>query len=316
MNGADFEFDVAFSFHSLDEGLATELSDLLQDRFKTFLYSKKQEILAGADGEEVFGAVFGQNSRCVVIFYRKEWGETPFTRIEQTAIRNRAFNEGYDFTLFIPTEKPPDVPSWVPRMRLWFGMERFGLRGAAAVIEARLQELGGEPRAESVSDRAARFQRARELDAAKRQFRESDFGVREARAAYQQLTSSLEDRCAKIASAHDGLRHLKITIIDEFRLLSGLGLFMSIRWRVQFNNSLDGSALIVETYDGVPRLPGLVSWDKPKKLYALEYDYALVGIDRHAYVQRTDKGRALTADELAEHLLRLYMDASERHKPR
>ena len=28
--------------------------------------------------------------------------QTPFTRIEQTAIKNRAFNAGYDFTLFIP----------------------------------------------------------------------------------------------------------------------------------------------------------------------------------------------------------------------
>jgi hypothetical protein len=38
------------------------------------------------------------------VFYRQEWGETPFTRIEQTAIRNRAFHEGHSFTLFVATE--------------------------------------------------------------------------------------------------------------------------------------------------------------------------------------------------------------------
>ena len=166
MTGPNFEFDVAFSFHSLDESLVTQLNDLLQDRFKTFLYSKNQEILAGTDGEEIFNSVFGEMARCVVVFYREEWGETPFTRIKQTAIRNRAFDVGFDFTLFIPTEKTPNVPPWLPKTRLWFGLDRFGLTGAAAVIEARIQELGGEPRVESITDRAARLQRARDLDEA------------------------------------------------------------------------------------------------------------------------------------------------------
>ena len=51
-NAGDFEYDIAFSFLAEDEMLATQLNDLLQDRFKTFLYSKQQEKLAGTDGEE------------------------------------------------------------------------------------------------------------------------------------------------------------------------------------------------------------------------------------------------------------------------
>jgi hypothetical protein len=72
MAESDFKFEVAFSFHSLDEGLATQANDLLQDRFKTFLYSKRQEMLAGTDGEETFNAVYGGQARCVVVFCRKE----------------------------------------------------------------------------------------------------------------------------------------------------------------------------------------------------------------------------------------------------
>ena len=56
MANPEFEYDVAFSFHSLDEGLAAELNDLLQDRFKTFLYLEQQKVLAGTDGEETFRA--------------------------------------------------------------------------------------------------------------------------------------------------------------------------------------------------------------------------------------------------------------------
>jgi hypothetical protein len=71
-----YEYDVAFSFMSQDEALATEINDLLQDRLKTFLYSKKQEELAGTDGEETFNRVFAEKSRVVVVLYRSDWGKT------------------------------------------------------------------------------------------------------------------------------------------------------------------------------------------------------------------------------------------------
>jgi hypothetical protein len=58
-----FKFDVAFSFLAQDEGLATELSDLLQDRMSIFLYSRRQEDVAGTDGEKTFNAVFGVEAR-------------------------------------------------------------------------------------------------------------------------------------------------------------------------------------------------------------------------------------------------------------
>ena len=130
-----FTYDVAFSFHSLDEALATQLNDRLQDRYKTFIWYERQDILAGSDGEATFNSVYGEKARFVVAFYRKEWGETPYTRIEQTAIRNRAFHDGYDFTLFIPTDPPPSYPKWLPITRLYLSLDKFGLDGAAAVIE-------------------------------------------------------------------------------------------------------------------------------------------------------------------------------------
>ena len=107
----EFKYDVAFSFCEEDEADATRLNDLLQDRLSTFLYSKKQEALAGTDGEETFSRVFAEEARVVVIFHRAKWGTTPWTRIEETAIRNRAFQKGYDFTLFIPREEPPKMPA-------------------------------------------------------------------------------------------------------------------------------------------------------------------------------------------------------------
>ena len=61
-----WKYAIAFSFLQQDEGLATQLNDLLQDRFRTFLYSKAQERLAGADGQQIFTDVFGSETRTVV----------------------------------------------------------------------------------------------------------------------------------------------------------------------------------------------------------------------------------------------------------
>ena len=96
-----YEYDVAFSFLNTDENIAIKLNDLLSGRFNTFIYSEKQAELAGKDGEEKFNEVFGRQARVVVVLYRNEWGTTKWTRIEMTAIKNRAFEYGYDFTSVI-----------------------------------------------------------------------------------------------------------------------------------------------------------------------------------------------------------------------
>ena len=62
-----FAYDVAFSFLAEDEGLANELNGLVRDRLATFLYSERQAILAGTDGESTFGEVFARQARTVVV---------------------------------------------------------------------------------------------------------------------------------------------------------------------------------------------------------------------------------------------------------
>src|ERR1017187_8158044 len=170
MDERKYEYDVAFSFLAQDEPIAVQLNDLLQSRLRTFVYSGRQDEVAGTDGEKTFNAVFGEQSRLVVVLYRNGWGQTPWTRIEETAIRNRAFDQGYDFVKFVPLDENLSVPKWLPRTQLWLGLKRWGAAGAVSVIEARVQELGGEPHEESVQERAARFERSRKFSEERRQF--------------------------------------------------------------------------------------------------------------------------------------------------
>ena len=154
-----YDFDVAFSFLKEDEHIVSLVNDLIQDRIKTFIYSKNQEGLVGFDGEEKFHEVFSRKARLVVIFYRENWGQTPWTRIEMTAIKNRSLDQGYGFTIFVPLDKSP-LPIWLPRTIIWFNFERWGQTGLAGTIESKLSETGIEIRkVETAADFAARKKR-------------------------------------------------------------------------------------------------------------------------------------------------------------
>ena len=58
----EFEYEVAFSFNAMDEGIAAQLNDLLSPRLKTFIYSERQREIAGTDGQESFSNVYGKGS--------------------------------------------------------------------------------------------------------------------------------------------------------------------------------------------------------------------------------------------------------------
>jgi hypothetical protein len=116
MSSTDYEFDIAISFHTADQALARQFANEINHRFKTFIFMDEQERLAATNGETAFNEIFEKKARIVVVFIRKEWGETKFTRVERDAIQNRSHRQAYEaFTIFIPTDEPKALPPWVPK---------------------------------------------------------------------------------------------------------------------------------------------------------------------------------------------------------
>ena len=74
---SDYKYAVAISFLSQDEPLALELYGRLSQQLAVFVYSKKQEDLAGTNGIDSFRVAFGSQARLIVVLYRDGWGETP-----------------------------------------------------------------------------------------------------------------------------------------------------------------------------------------------------------------------------------------------
>tara|TARA_R110000787_G_scaffold286394_1_gene404609 strand:- start:5099 stop:6037 length:939 start_codon:yes stop_codon:yes gene_type:complete len=310
MDKDNYKYDVAFSFLAKDEMLATELNDLLQDRLTTFLYSKKQEELAGTDGEKTFNSAFGEQASLVAVLYREGWGDTPWTRIEQTAIKNRAFNEGYDFVIFIPLDQPASVPKWLPKTQLWVGLERWGKTGAASVIEARVQELGGSPHIETVEEQAKRLERAINFKKEKEQFLRSHEGVNRSNEEFSGLGDELE-RLVETAKSSASAIDYSIKRANREIAVLGAHAGLGISWQYHYANSLEDAKLDVALWQGHPPFPGTRHYHKPRKRNSLSFKFGLLQPGTPGWTIDYPEKREFDTKALAENILKFYMNDAE-----
>ena len=309
----DYKYDLAFSFTFQDEGVATQLNDLLAPKMKTFIYYDRQKDLAGTDGQETFSAVYGAKARCVAILYRPEWGTTRWTRVEMDAIKHRYLNDGWNFATFIATVENPVMPPWLPQQRLYASLPRFGVASAAAVLEARVTEQGGQAHEESVIDRAARFKREQEFRDEAEQFQRSERGVQAARAAFAEFSAALE---AAVAALKPSIPQIDFQESQGYRIVQGLyPTNMIANFRTRYANALDEAKMEINLYKGFPDIPGYRgSISQASTLKSMKLQYRLVGPGRAAYVTADAKALEFTPTQLAEVALKFYMDVAEKQK--
>lgn len=313
MAQTEYEFEVAFSFLSEDEHLAEQLHNLLAERLTVFLYSKRQEEIAGTDGEETFGKVFREQARIVVVLYRPGWGETPWTRIEETAIRNRGYDEGYDFVLFIPLEQSAPVPKWLPKTQLWVDLERWGPNGAASAIEIRVQQSGGSPRRESLEEKAGRLKREIDTSEKRKQFLSSDAGVRAAKEELRTLQGQLEAQVAVIREKAGFDLTIECQGNEASLLSTKFGL--AVDWTGSYANTLEGSSLDVTLFLGrTPRTGMIFPFDKPKKLRHREFHFEGNYLGPNGW-QEARRPEFLSTERLAELCVTILIEAEHSDKP-
>ena len=207
------------------------------------------------------------------------------------------------------------MPPWLPKTRLYVGLQRWGVQAAAAVIEARVAERGGNPRDETVEERAARFARAADL----RQRQETVSAKRSRRECSASSIRAIlgRDRRKVPGDLSNWYYKLEAKRSQRYRILSGLYPCNTIcSFQPHYSNSLNDALLHVDIYKGFPTLPGIIgSAREPKKLKSQRYGYQLLRPDYHAWVGIDENGREFTPEQLADHILRTYMDIAERTKP-
>src|SRR5579859_2521122 len=108
------KYDVALSFLSADEPTAGAIYDRLREGLEVFFFPRRQEALAGTDGLESMRTPFLNESRVVVVLYRAPWGKTPWTGVEETAIKEGCLKHGWHRLFFVVLDKTSTLPIWLP----------------------------------------------------------------------------------------------------------------------------------------------------------------------------------------------------------
>jgi hypothetical protein len=152
----DFDYDLAISFLARDEPLALQIREALP-ALRVFVYSKAQEEVAATDGIETFSEVFRHRARLLLVLCRSGWAKTPWTRVEETAIKDRCLESGWDQLLFVRLERGGDIPRWVPDSYIYLDFQSFGMADLIGVVKAKLAKLGVDLRPPSAAEHAARL---------------------------------------------------------------------------------------------------------------------------------------------------------------
>lgn len=242
VHGHDFTYDVAISFLMQDAGLASAINDKLSEGLKTFFFPRSQEELAGTDGMESMREPF-LRSRLNVVLYRPKWGHTPWTGVEAEAVKDACLENQYKNLFVLVVEPTHDFPIWVPNNHVRFNYADYGLEQATGAIKSRVQERGGEYQPLTPL-RKAELLRAEQEYQWDRSSMSSQEGIRAIRSEAENLMREIERQIGDInAHGHEGY---ECEANQQFCIVRSDQVGMIVRWKQQYGNSLDGSAIEVE----------------------------------------------------------------------
>ncbi|MEO5799632.1 MAG: hypothetical protein ABIZ70_06940 [Gemmatimonadales bacterium] len=299
------DYDVAFSYLAEDEALANTLSSRLRERYSVFHFPEAQKEIAGRDGIEVFGRVFGRDARVCVVLYRSTWGHTKWTRIEETAIKERALEQGWEFLLVISLDGGQS-PVWLPKTKIWLGYEAYGADAAIGAIDSKIAEAGGVPVTESPGDKARRIGELSERRQAREVFLACSRGLVLAGDEVRHLQTHLERHVSEIVRAPGmaGVRFIGAT--TSVTAVSSPALSVSFGWHTPFQSSLHDAALTVRYYDGLylPQAYG----GGPQLIEEHVYIFSLGSDDEPQWMQLHDS-QLISTVALANAALHRIIDA-------
>jgi len=302
----DRKYDVAISFLSQDEPLARSLYEQLSENLSVFIFSKRQEEIAGTNGLETFRLAFRSQSRVALVLYRDRWGQTPWTRVEEQAITDRMLHEGWKFLLFVRIDPDSSNPPWIPENAMYLDYAKYGAELVGA-IKLRVQELGGELKVETAAGKARRM-KAIAYEKAERDWKLTQEAPTAAPAEWAQLRRLLDGKLAEIKPDFE----LQNEAHEQYIIRTTLA---TLRLHPRFIPATL-SQIVVETYIGrllfrdelrtQMYLPG----DGPQQVatttYFFDYDAA------YGWCWRDEKGEFSATESLCELLLKRLLEIHQK----
>lgn len=311
----DYKYDVAISFLSENEQIARELHQRLSPNFRVFAYFNRQEVLAGTDGLESFRQVFYEQSRLVVVLYKNGWGETPWTRVEEAAIKDRCLKMGWNGLLFIMVDETSRPPVWLPETNIRLHLANYGIEQAAGAIKSCIESLGGQLQKEDPVDSAKRLQRELEARANRRRLLTCYEGVQEAGKQVEKVHGEIRSLVEKIRTDSAGLK-LEAGSDDDMTVITTGRVSLVVYWRPSYANTLEHSPLLVREFNGRvlrPQQRGrFITFGEPELLAEHEFDPDLTADQGWCWRSRFAPERHFTSSEVSEFCIKLFLKLVDR----
>jgi TIR domain len=303
--------DVSISFLAKDEPFAAELYAKLEQTLKVFFFPRQQEELAGTDGLESMRTPFLE-SRVAVILFRQPWGETPWTRVEETAIKDRCLAKGWNSLLFVTLDKPSPLPVWLPNTHIRFSSQDYPVEELVGAVKARVQENGGEISKPNALVTAKRIRAEAELrDDEKRFFRDHPFISQTVK---PQVNALLNEIVRKAREVCDSINYsIDPQIRDGQCVIPYGGISLHVHWKQQFINVIEDAELRVRSLGNRLFLPGEthINTREPRELSRRTFRPKL-DFNRNLRWVAADTKQLLNDDDVVEEAIKQFLQLVDR----
>lgn len=303
------KYDVAISFLSRDEPIATPLYDRLSDGLRVFFYPRSQEALAGTDGLDSMRRPFVDESRVVVVLYREPWGNTEWTRVEETAIKDRCLKHGWESLFFMTLDKGAKLPKWLPRTHVRLSYENFGLEQAVGAIKARVQELGGEIVPVNAETRAKLVQaEAKYLAERKDCFSSLGWIKENVYPTLREACTEIERLCRRL----DVGLNVKAGAAQTHCVMTDGRVSVAVVWVQPYSNIIDAHVyLAARRFRGRVALPDerfIYPFGGPKPLGETRFSVELSRTRELRWAEDQKSETLMTTSEVADKCVRIFLD--------
>jgi hypothetical protein len=306
------EYDVAISFLAKDEPIAATIHDRLTSDLKVFFFPRNQEELAGTDGLESMRTPFLTGSRVNVVLYRDGWGQTPWTRVEQSAIEDACLNRGWSTLFFIMLEKSSRLPIWLPDTYVRFNLDDYGIDQAVGAIKARVQSVGGVIERPSAKADALRVRREQQFLADRDGlFRDRRWITETVLPTVKTLFATIDRKGKEIQRETEiGFR----SGANERRcVLTNDRVSLHVAWRQEFVNTISNADITATEFHGDLPLPVEHSiGPPPPKLKQHRFRPELSITRDLCWVDEARPTELLSTDDLADKCVRIFLDLVRR----
>lgn len=299
-------YDIAISFLQQDEKLAWQIHDELSASYSVFVYSKKREEVGATDGLDTYRAIFSKKAKVVVVLYRSNWGNTPFTALEESAIKDFCLRNQYRNLVFVKLDKTPN-PSWLPETHIWIDFDLYKLAGTIGVINLRAQEAGLVIKHQSALDRAKVAER-RQQAAANRDIALRTNGGEAAGNLILILFNSIKIKTLEIATEVPSLG-LQCEWRSNELVVRGTSRSLRVVYRQTYSNIIEDVPLECKKFQGSILLPGQSGFyfEEPRCLatqsFAIDYQDELGW-----HWRAIPKAEVFSSENLAEKIMKWLID--------